>query len=118
MKTVFLFSFLFLSLSLSAQNSSLELETIFQEIDTYNRSISPQDSLWRKQHLQGSFSTIDKVHFENVKGAYETFKSRLNSISEKDVSRQEFISRELMLYKLDNTLADIEFKMYLIPMNA
>jgi uncharacterized protein (DUF885 family) len=102
----------------SSQDASEKLEAIFGEIASYQEQLNPQDSLWAGHHLKGPFSRIDAAYYDKIRSDYQKFIFRLNGVLNKDLSPQEAISKQLMLYSLEDTDADIRYKMYLIPMNA
>lgn len=118
MKFILIIPLLLFTSNILSQESSTALNKIFDEIAHYNETIDPQDSLWQGNHLTVSFSKIDVAYYNDRKLQCERFISRLNEIPEQNLSAQELISKKLMIYSLQNTLAQVDFKMFLIPLNA
>jgi uncharacterized protein (DUF885 family) len=118
MKFILILPFLLFTYKVVSQESATELNRIFEEIDYYNDTLDPQDSLWRGYHVKVPFSKIDVAYYDNKKLQYEQFISKLEDLKEQTLSAQESISKQLMIYSLQNTIAQVRYKMYLIPLNA
>ena len=118
MKHAILTLLLIHSILLYSQEPSSTLESILSNIEDYNRQLNPQDSLYQGYHIKGHFSRINANFYQKKLETQNRFLAKLESISDQSLSRQEAISKQLMIYILNNSIAEIEFKMYHIPMNA
>src|SRR5690554_5616991 len=118
MKYTIILALVLFSFAAISQESKTELNVILEEISDYNTTLDPQDSLWRGYHVNGPFSKMDASYYNSKKVKYEGFISKLQNLKESDLSEQESISKQLMMYKLQNTIDDVRYKMYLIPMTA
>jgi len=118
MKNLAFLVVLLLSLTAFSQDTTKQLNAIFTEIKTYENSLQPQDSLYRALHIKGRFSRVTEASYRAESAQYRKFLARLNAIRDSDLSRQEYISKQLMLFKLEDLAAATTYNMYLIPMNA
>jgi len=118
MKNTFFLSLILLSFNISAQETSSVLSQIFTEAEQYEETLSPEDSLYRGFHLKGAFSTPSEAAAIDESKKYDEFIARLDKVSNEDLSRQEYISKQVMKLKLENALSIIQYKMYMIPINA
>ena len=119
MKHTFYFLVIFLFHgSLIAQNSSSSLNNLFDEISNYESKTTSVDSIFKGHHPQGNLinETIElKIQKANK---IETFIKSLEDFPEEGLSRQEIISKEVMMLRLGDQLSHLRFEQYLIPMNA
>lgn len=119
MKHTFYFLVIFLFHgSLLAQNSSSGLNNLFDEISNYESKTTSVDSIFKGHHPQGNLinETIElKIQKANK---IETFIKSLEDFPEEGLSRQEIISKEVMMLRLGDQLSHLRFEQYLIPMNA
>lgn len=117
-KPVLLSALLMLSLPVLAQNlnGNAELNDLFKQID--RRGGSREGALYRGQHPKGKWSSISlntqQLEADTVRG----FIKKLEAINDASLSTQEKISKEVMLIRLRDQVAAIDYKMVLIPFNA
>lgn len=114
---VFLIALL-LSYSAFSQETTKTLNTIFTDIETYENSLQPQDSLYRGFHLKGGFSRATEAFYQEESNHYQEFMSRLAAIPDSELSRQDYISKQLMVLRLQDNVSSTAYRMNLIPMNA
>lgn len=109
----FIVIFLFLCCQVNAQN----IATLFSEIDSISDAHSVDNPIWRGQHPSTYvFSTIDS-QIEQV----QQFKKKLKvlkSIPDNELSEQDRINKRIKILQLENTIGQIDFKLYLIPFNS
>ena len=89
MRALFILTFSLFALTVYSQSASEKLDAIFQEIDSFNNQLDPQDSLWAGHHVKGPFSKIDAAYFEKIQRANEAFMVRLNDLSNQDLSSRK-----------------------------
>ncbi|MDH5367051.1 MAG: DUF885 domain-containing protein, partial [Cyclobacteriaceae bacterium] len=118
MKKLFFISILFLSINSYSQTASTKLNEIFSDVDKFEHSINPQDSLYRGLHIKGKFSEVTETTALVKYERYQKFITRLNEVSDSELTRQEFISKQVMLLKLGNIISSVKYNMFMIPLNA
>jgi uncharacterized protein (DUF885 family) len=118
MKNLVFLLALLLSHTAFSQETPKPLNTIFTEIETYENSLQPQDSLYRGLHIKGRFSRATEASYGAESVQYQKFLARLTAIPDSELGRQEYISKQLMLLRLEDLAAASTYHMYLIPMNA
>lgn len=118
MKNLLFISILFLSINGYSQTATTKLNEIFSDVDKFESSINPQDSLYRGLHIKGAFSEATEATALAKSEQYKKFIARLNEISDNELSRQEFIGKQIMLLKLGNAISTVKYNMFMIPMNA
>lgn len=122
-----LFLLCFLPFSALGQNMASETEVteaakklaeLFDKIEAYEEKEFPESVLYRGQHLSGKFSDDTPEAYEKRKANYQGYVDILKALDENQLDQQERISRQTMILRLENNIADTEFEQYLIPFNA
>lgn len=118
MKNILSFLLILLSLGAFSQSSSDKIKNLFKEIHDFENSLSPQDSLFSGFHYKGPFSKTTPKSLADLEEKYREYVVKLKQIADKELSRQESISKQIMLLRLENEVSQLHYKMYMIPMNA
>ena len=92
------------------------LEVLLAEIDSFQTTNSPQDSLFQGHHLKGRFTDLTPDYFAKQQKSFEDFLRQAEAF-EPD-SKSESISKEVLIYKLKDQLSYYQFKQYYLPLNA
>ena len=100
----------------SAQENINTLDNLLEEIDAFQRSSSPQDSLYGGFHLRGKFASLSPEYFAQQQAAYEGFLKRIEEYNPETESDK--ISQKVLMYKLKDQLSSYQFQQYYIPLNA
>ena len=98
-----------------AQDSTA-IEEIFSEIKKIDDQNNPNKDFPNKHPQKFSFLTTDQ-HIAQTQ-FYRKQISRLLALSKSELTRQEQISRETMLLRMNNDVSFVDFKIYLLPFNA
>jgi uncharacterized protein (DUF885 family) len=97
--------------------SNERLLQLFSEIDTISNSNSAENPIWRGQHPSTYvFRTID-----SQKDQTEQFRKKLQEIKaipDSELSEQDRINKQIKILQLDNSVSEIDYKLYLIPFNS
>ena len=115
MKYLFFFLTLLICFSLKAQDSTA-IEKIFAEFERVDEQYSFNDDFPRKHPEKYGYKTPEQ-HIAQV-AEYQKQITLLKALSKTDLSRQEQISKEIMLLRLNDNVSDVKFKTYLMPFNA
>jgi uncharacterized protein (DUF885 family) len=115
---LFLLSFLIVSITTYAQETNKVLSDVFSDIEKFENNLNPQDSLYRGVHIKGAFRRLNEASFRAESEQYQEFISRLIKIPDDNLSRQEYISKRVMMLRLENAVSSVQYQMYLIPMDA
>lgn len=118
MKKIILFLSLLASVNAYSQDASNKLSAIFKAIETFENNLDPEDSLFMGQHIKGPFSKISEETELARSIQYQQFVADMNKIPDNGLSRQEYISKQIMLLKLENSVSSVKYKMFLIPINS
>ena len=113
----FLFvSCLFLNLyyesAIAQYNASADLDSLLKNIQSYQRKQDP-------------FSTYPEAvipqtweNFQNQQKQFQQFLDKVQAIPDKTLSRQEQITKSLIIMSLKDHISEIHYKIVLIPFNA
>lgn len=118
MKNCIFLSFLMVSVATYAQHKNELLNHIFSDIEKFETSLNPQDSLYRGLHIKGGFRAVNEASFRSESERYQQFITRLNTLPNNELSKQEYISKQVMLLRLENFVSSVKYHMYMIPMDA
>lgn len=92
------------------------LTDLFRQIDRYK--INAEDSLFKGVHPRTEWSSdLPEAQMKKA-DSLKKFKAALEAIADESLTEQEKISKKVMLINLNDQLAIIQYKMYLIPFNA
>lgn len=91
------------------------LHTLFQKVKSVQTS--PEDSLYMGFHIK-KFATISEAAIQQKGTQYKSLATELLGIPDTTLSRQEYISKQVMLLTLNDLASDIRYQRYLIPMNS
>ncbi len=95
---------------------SASLSKLFDAIDRYSRA--PEDSLYRGFHPRGKWTSNTYEKQQSQADSLKKYKTALEAIDDASLSKQEKISKEVMLINLNDQLAAIQYNLILIPFNA
>ena len=101
--------------SIKAQDSTA-IEKIFAEIERIEDQYSPNDDFPR-QHPEKYYYQTPEQDIAQV-AEYQKQITLLQALVKTDLSRQEQISRDIMVLRLNNYVSEVKFKTYLMPFNA
>lgn len=118
MKNALFLSVFLCTINAYSQETNSLLNTIFTDIEKFESTLHPEDSLYQGFHLKGAFSQINEATFLAESKQNREFVSRLNNISDGALTRQEYISKEIMLLKLENSISLTKYNIHMIPINA
>ncbi len=97
--------------------SSQDLSGLFSEIDSISNAYSVDNPIWRGQHPSTYvFETLD-----SQKEQAEQFREKLKvlkTISDAELSEQDRINKQIKILQLENSISEIDYKIYLIPFNS
>lgn len=97
--------------------SDEKLNQLFTKIDEISNSNSVDNPIWKGKHpTKYVFQTIDS----QIERA-EKFQEKLNdlkSINDSELTEQSRINKQIKILQLDNSISQIEYKLYLIPFNS
>lgn len=118
MKNLFFLAVLSLAINAYSQETNNGLNTIFTDIEEFESAFYPQDSLYKGLHIKGAFSRATNTSFLVESEQNQQFISRLNNIPDNKLSRQEYISKQVMILRLANSTSSVKYNMHMIPINA
>jgi uncharacterized protein (DUF885 family) len=118
MKNLALLAVLLLAINAYSQEKNKVLNTIFTDIEDFENAFSPQDSLYRGLHIKWAFSRATNASFLAESEQNQQFLSRLNNIPDDKLSRQEYISKQVMILRLENFISSTKYNMHMITLNA
>ena len=93
-----------------------QLTRIFEEVAAFDRD--PQDALYRGQHPSPNWRSASDAAQQARADTLAGFAGRLEGLDADALTRQERISREVMLLRLGDRTDRVRYRMHLIPMNA
>lgn len=109
-------SLLFIVISVAALSQNV-LKDIFTEIDRIEENFETDNPIWEGKHPEVfPLMDIDKLFLKTnlLKGQLE----RLESLETDQLSVQEKINREIKILQLRDDISTVQFKRYLITINA
>ncbi len=92
------------------------LNQLLADIEAFEKAASPQDSLYGGHHLRGKFAPQTEENFATKAVALADFLRRAENLE--NLTEAEKISQEVLIYKLTDAQSALQFRMYLIPLNA
>ncbi len=98
------------------EGNSTSLSKLFDAIDKFG--LAPEDSLYRGMHPRSQWSSNSFESFQTQGDSLKKYKAALEAIPDASLSKQEKISKKVMLINLDDQLASIQYNLILIPFNA
>ena len=101
--------------SVKGQDSTA-IDKIFAEIERIEHQYSPDDGFPRKHPQKFSYKTPEQDIAQAAE--YQKQITLLQALSKTDLSRQEQISRDIMLLHLNDKVSAVKFKTYLMPFNS
>ncbi|HWA35827.1 MAG TPA: DUF885 domain-containing protein [Cyclobacteriaceae bacterium] len=99
-----------------ANSQSTSLSKLFDAIDRFGSA--PEDSLYRGFHPRGKWSSSSYESQQALADSLKKYKAALEAITDASLSKQEKISKEVMLLNLNDQIAAIQYNLILIPFNA
>lgn len=119
MKNLFFLSVFLVSINAYSQETNNILTTLFTDVEKFESAFYPEDSMYYKGlHIKGAFSKATEASFQSKSKQNQQFISRLNKIPDSELSRQEYISKQVMILRLENFISSTKYNMYMIPLNA
>lgn len=103
--------------NLAHTQDSLQLNRLFESIANYEDSVSLNKALWDGKHLD----TILPARWDDMlqhKTQYASYVQALRAIPDDSLSRQQQISKAVMLLKLGDVIGQITYHIPMIPFNA
>ncbi len=96
--------------------ASQTLNNLFVDIENFETK--PEQLLWRGQHPKNKWEPLNENTLKLEADSLNYFIEQIMAVDDKALSKQELISKQVMLIKLRNSAAEIKYKMYYIPFNA
>ncbi|MFY0607496.1 MAG: DUF885 domain-containing protein [Cyclobacteriaceae bacterium] len=113
----YLYSFLFVvtCFSIQAQDSTA-IEKIFAEIDRIDERYSVDGAYSGKHPEKYEYKTTEQLIAQAAE--YQEQIALMRSLPREELSRQEQISRDIMILRLNDDVSAVKYKTYLMPFNA
>jgi len=115
MKYLLFFLTLLICFSLKSQDSTA-IEKIFAEIERIDEQYNFNDDFPRKHPKKYGYQTPEQYIAQVAE--YQKQITLLQALSKTDLSRQEQISKDIMVLRLNDNVSDVKFKTYLMPFNS
>ncbi|MGK7389094.1 MAG: DUF885 domain-containing protein [Candidatus Cyclobacteriaceae bacterium M2_1C_046] len=117
MKYIFPLLIILSAFQISVAQDSEKLKSLIGEVKKINESADRNDTLWRGNHPSHIYTTSWDDMLESNK-KYQQVYNEIKSLPEDDLSRQDEITRGILLLQVKNNISSIKYKAVLIPFNA
>lgn len=118
MKNIVFLTVTLISINAYSQEKNGALHAIFDDIEKFENSFYPEDSLYDGIHIKGAFSKATEASYLAELEQNQEFISRLIKITDDKLSRQDFISKQVMILRLGDFVSYTKYNMHMIPLNA